>query len=113
MKVAPVSADLLIKIGMGVAAVAVAYVVFKKGARSLGEALDALKNLPSDLARKASQVAADSVDAVLTPRTVMDVMLPSDTTITTGENYGHEGRNYEKPAIGWNNIGVTGWGITG
>lgn len=106
MKIAPVSADLLIKLALTAAAVGLAVLAYKKLTGQIDDTLITLSELPGKVWAKVAKVTDDIVAA---PGKVADAVIVSAKEIGTGWQYQYQeqtpamqeatGRKYNGPLI--------------
>ena len=92
MKVSPVSADLLIKLGIGVLVLGVGYYLVNRTAGSLSDALERFKSGISDQVNSVRQTVSDTIDSVTSaPARVVD------WAATEADARGRESQNRYEP----------------
>ena len=106
MKIAPVSADLLIKLALTAAAVGLAVVVYKKLTGQIDDTLKTLSELPGKVWAKVTSVTDDIIAA---PGQVADAVILSTTQAGQGWQLQYQpqtpamqeatGRKYNGPLI--------------
>jgi hypothetical protein len=95
MKIAPVSADLLIKIALGAALLGGTYWVLSRGLASITGAIGSLADLPGNLASKASEYVGEVADEVIVA--AKEGGATWQAGYVPNPDYGNEGRNYGTP----------------
>lgn len=97
MKIAPVSADLLVKLAIGLAVVGGAWYVLSKGVSGFKNAVSSITNLPGDLYHSAADKVGQVADAAIA--SAKEGGATWQAGYVPNDNYGNEGR-YSVPYVG-------------